>query len=256
LKGTYGYKLFALIGFKEGHGAMELFVAKGGEEAIYEAKGEVTLEQVDIDLGALGKVDVEERPTGKTEIVRTCGKPTKVPGYEFVGTIEIHGEEGFTGAIVTHTKLRWNAVLSELCNLSTEGEDFGPGTPGVRIRARQKRGPELQLNQNHRGAGVLYGAQIDEQEGAVKVERFVGGRLGAGALSYAPSLGSATFTGAGPFEGKATYSGVHPPQGTHPGPGTWRGDLKVDFPGAAGVRLAGPGFSAAIIHAHHSETRG
>jgi hypothetical protein len=89
----------------------------------------------------------------------------------------------------------------------------------------------------------------------MRVERYVGGRLGAGALSYAQSLGSAVFTGAGPFEGEATYTGVHPPRGSHPGSGTWRGDLKVNFPGAA-VRLAGPGFSATIIHAHRSASRG
>lgn len=106
------------------------------------------------------------------------------------------------------------------------------------------------------GVGVLYRAETAEQEGGVRVERYVEGRLGGGALSYAPSLGSAAFAGAGPFEGRATYAGIDPPHGSHPGSGTWRGDLKVDFPGAAGVRLAGPGFSAAIIHAHHFETRG
>jgi hypothetical protein len=150
--------------------------------------------------------------------------------------------------------LRLKPVLNLVCGTSGYGEDFGPRAPGVRIRVRQKLGPKLQLNQNHRGAGVIYGVEIAEQEGAVRVKRSVGGRLGAGALSYAPSLGSATFTGAGPFEGEATYAGVHPPESTHPGSGAWRGDLKVDFPGAAGVRLAGPGFTASIIGARRTES--
>jgi hypothetical protein len=200
------------------------------------------------------------QPNGNTETLNSrCdggGKSTTIPTYDYVGAIEFHGEEGFTEATTTRTHLLLGTTLNKLvCGTSVSaGEDFGPRTPGVQIRARQKRGPTLQLNQNHHGARVLYSAEIAEQDGAVRVDRSVAGRLGAGALDYAPSLGSATFTGAGPFEGEATYAGVHPPHGFHPGSGTWRGDLKVDFPGAAGVRLAGPAFSAAIIHAHHSES--
>jgi hypothetical protein len=236
LEGTHGFKLFGLVASTGKGGVLILSVAKKGEDATYVAHGEVTRESVAFDLGNLGRIDVEVQPNGKSETLNSrCGgggTSTTVPAYDYVGAIEFHGEEGFTG------------------------EEFGPGTPGIRIKARAKQGPTLQLNQNHRGGRVIYSAGIVEQDGAVSVERHVAGRLGAGAFDYAPSLGSATFTGAGPFDGEATYAGVQPPHGSHPGSGTWRGDLKVNFPGAAGVRLAGPGFSAAIIHAHLSESRG
>lgn len=253
LHGSHGYKLFALFGSKDGKGAMQLFVGRRGEEATYEASGEVSAGGIDVDLGPLGKFEAELRATGRTETVKACGKPTKVPGYEYVGTIEFHGEEGFTEAVATHAQVQWGVLLSIVCGTSFSGEDFGPATPGVRIKVRRKRGPQLQLNQNHRGAKVVYSAGIDEREGAVSVSRLVTGRLGAGALSFTPSLGAATFTGAGPFEGKASYVEARPPRGSHPGQGAWRGDLKVDFPGAAGVRLAGPGFKAGIVHAHRDE---
>jgi hypothetical protein len=260
LKGTHGFKLFALVASTGKSGVLILSVAKKGEAATYVAHGEVTTESVAFDLGNLGRIDVAVQPNGKSETLNSkCGgggKSTTIPSYDYVGTIEFHGEEGFTEAKTARTHLLLGTTLNKIvCSTSVSGEDFGPATPGVRIGARQTRGPKVQLNQSHPGAGIVYGAQITEQEGTMRVERYVGGRLGAGALSYAPSLGSAVFTGAGPFEGEATYTGVHPPRGSHPGSGTWRGDLKVNFPGAA-VRLAGPGFSATIIHAHRSASRG
>jgi hypothetical protein len=260
LKGTNGYRLFGLIASTPKGGVMTLFVGKKGEEATYVAHGEVAKESVDFNFGALGKVDVAVQPTGKTETLNSkcdgSGNATTVPASDYVGTIEFHGEEGFTEAETTRTPVLQKPIFELGCAWSGYGETFGPGTPGARIKARRKQGPTLQLNQNHRGARVTYEAEIVEREGAMHVDRSVGGRLGAGALNFESSLGAAVFTGSGPFMGKATYASVNPPHGTHPGKGTWRGDLKVNFPGRAGVRLAGPGFSAGIIHATRSESRG
>ena len=165
LSGTHGYKLEAMFGAKDGQGGMELFVDSRGKEAIYEAKGEVTPERIDIDLGSLGKFDLERRPTGRTETIHSCGKATKEPGYEFVGTIEFHGEEGFTDVVANQAKLSWLALLQPICGVSVSGEDFGPGTPGIRLKVRRKQGPELQLSQNRPGAAVDYFAQVEEREG-------------------------------------------------------------------------------------------
>jgi hypothetical protein len=254
LHGSHGYRLFVLFGAKQGEGAMDLFVLRPGESAFYEAPGEVVGNRIDVDLGALGRFDLERRPTGKTESFHGCGKREREPGYEFVGTIEFHGEEGFTEVTATRVEVDWEALASIICGpLSISGEDFGPGDPGVRIKARKKRGPALQLNQDRRGAGVAYRAELHQREGSVKVDRSVYGRLGAGALSFTSSLGSATFTGTGRFEGQATYVESHPPRGTRPGQGAWRGGLTVDFPGAADVPLAGPDFKAGIVHAHSIE---
>jgi hypothetical protein len=255
LRGTHGYKLFALFGAQKGEGEMQLFVLRRSESAIYEAEGEVVGNRIDVDLGALGRIDLERRATGKTETIHACGRTEREPGYDFVGTIEFHGEEGFTEVTATRAEMDWKPLVSGVCEFFGEGEEFGYGTPGVRIKVRKRRGPTLQLNQNRRGAGVVYRVELEQREGAVRVNRFVGGRLGADVLSFTSSLGSATFTGTGRFEGKATYVEAKPPRGTHPGQGAWRGDLTVDFPGAAGVPLVGPGFRAGIIHAHRTESQ-
>ncbi|MBN9623313.1 MAG: hypothetical protein J0H06_10210 [Actinobacteria bacterium] len=251
LIGSHGYKLLALFGPRRGKGSMELFVGKTGRDAFYKAEGEVSGERIDFDLGALGKFELERRPTGAMETIHACGRSQQEPGYEFVGTIEFHGEEAFTDVIATRAKMRWDALFGPECHFSGYGEVFGAGIPGVRIKARLKRGPKLQLHQDHPGAAVIYQAEIDQREGAVSVTRFVGGRLRGDALTFTPSLNSATFRGTGPFSGRGIYVEARPPQGTHPGRGDWGGNLTVDFPGAADVPLAGPGFTAGIIHAQY-----
>jgi hypothetical protein len=170
-----------------------------------------------------------------------------------VGTIEFHGEGGYTEVEATQTPLMLSPLLNIVCGVSSSGESFGGGVRGVRIKAKQVGGPSLQINQNALGAGVHYYSRVSEKRGDLRIERAVEGDLGAAALHFDPSLDRATFTGAGPFSGSATYTSKSPPRGTHPGHGSWRGSLRVDFPGRPGVRLAGLGFPAAIIHAELSK---
>jgi hypothetical protein len=134
---------------------------------------------------------------------------------------------------------------------SSSSTESGRGLPGVELKAGGGGGPRLTLDQNHPGAKVEYEAKVNEVEGAVKVVRTVVGRLLARSLSYTPPLESASFASGSPFSGRATYVGKAPTHETSPGRGTWRGSLKVDFPGRAAVRLAGPSVKASIVHAKH-----
>ncbi len=198
---------------------------------------------------------MEGQPTGHTETVRPgCGKPITLEGREFVGTIEFHGEEGFTEARAQRTPLRFDLLAEIGCGVSSEGESFGVGTPGARLRIACRGGPKLQVNQNRPGASVRYEAQITERHPGLTINRTVGGHLGAGAFGFDPTLTKASFTAGAPFAGSATYRGFRPPRGTQVAHGAWRGNLTVDFPGRADVPLAGPGFRAAIIHANRTES--
>jgi len=218
-------------------------------------RGEVTRDHVHFDLGDVGEIDVAVQPTGRSETIGSkCGKPKRIEGQEYVGTIAFHGEEGFTDAGATRTPLRLDPILDLVCGGASSSETrSGRGLPGVGLKVLAKDGPRLRLDQNHPGARVSYEAEVNEEEGGVKVQRRVTGHLGAGALTYAPSLESARFCAAAPFSGQATYTGKTPPHETRPGRGTWRGALKVDLPGHAAVPLAGPTFSASIISAKHGD---
>jgi hypothetical protein len=200
---------------------------------------------------ARGEIDADLQPTGKTKTAHSAcgGKPYTGPGHEYVGTIGFHGEDGYTDAAATRTPLLLSPLLNIVCNVSSEGESFGGGVHGVRIKPKRVAGPSLQINQDAPGAHVHYFSRISERHGDLRIERAVEGDIGAGALRFDPALDHAHFTGGGPFSGTATYSSTSPPTGTRPGHGTWSGNLTVDYPGRPSVRLAGPSFPAAIIHA-------
>lgn len=262
LKGTHGFEVKALIAsYGEGDaGQLVLFVGKKNQQAIYVAKGTVTKEAVDFDLGALGEVKAAVRPSGKKETLTSeCGEGEEqtIEGEEYVGTIAFHGEEGFTEAEATRSPLLLASALTELvCGpLTTEGHEGGDGVHGVGLAIKRKGGASLKLAQNRPGARVFYQAQIKEKEGTVTVERSVGGYLAASALTFAPSLKTAHFAGAGPFSGSAAYVGKSLPSLSRPGKGPWRGNLTVDFPGHADVPIAGPGFKASIYAVHRDKPR-
>ena len=258
LQGSNGFHVLGLIASFEGKSQVALVLDRPGEEAIYAARGTGTTNSVDVDFGQLGKVDLEVVPTGKDETITSeCGgkgPATTVPGSEFVGTVEFHGEDGFTEFTATHTPLQVNPLLRLVCaagvGVSTK---IGAHVGGVLLKARTASSPKLVIQQNRPGAPVFYEARMHEKEGTVQVSRIVSGHLGAGAIRYAPSLESASFSAAAPFTGSATYTSRTPPRGASRGTGAWRGSLKVDFPGHAAVPLTGPGFKATIVHARRTE---
>jgi hypothetical protein len=259
LKGTHGYEINALIGSygKGDTGQLVLFVGKKNEQAIYIVKGTVTKESVDFDLGALGEVKAAVQPTGKKETLTSkCegGEKQTIEGAEYVGTITFHGEEGFTEAEATRAPLSLTPLTELVCPaITTDGQEGGDGLRGAGLAIRRKGGPSLKLAKNRPGARVFYMAQMEETEGAVTVERSVGGYLAPSALTFAPSLKTAHFTGAGPFSGSAAYIGKSLPSVSRPGKGPWRGNLTVDFPGHADTPIAGPGFKAKIFAVHRDK---
>ena len=255
LMGTNGYRLWGIIGSTGTEGTLALLVTKHSTSAAYMARGEVTREHVRFDLGELGEIDVAVQPTGRPESIKSeCGKPTTIEGEEYVGTIAFHGEEGFTDVEAIRAPLRLKPIFDLVCGAAAvSGTASGRGLPGVELKVGGKAGARLRLDQNHPGARVDYEAKLSEQEGDVRVHRAVAGSLGAGALTYAPSLESASFSAGAPFTGRAAYSGRTPTHEARPGRGTWRGSLQVDFPGHAAVPLAGPGFSASIVPAKRTD---
>jgi hypothetical protein len=259
LKGTHGYEVKALIASygKGDAGQLVLFVGKKNQQAIYIVKGTVTKESVDFNLGALGEVKAAVQPTGKKETLTSAcegGEKQTIEGAEYVGTIAFHGEEGFTEVAATRAPLSLAPLTELVCPaITTDGQEGGDGVRGVGLAINRKGGPSLKLAQNRPGARVFYTAQIKEKEGSVTVERSVGGYLGGSALTFAPSLKTAHLSGAAPFSGSATYAAKSQPSVSRPGKGRWRGNLTVDFPGHADVRLAGPGFKARIFAVHRDK---
>jgi len=253
LQGTNGYKI-GFSSFSErpyGRGTAGVVVFRKGRKAgaaFYRTSAIVSDDFVKADLGPFGKVDMAIRPSGRTRKVHiACTKES----YEFEptayeGTFEFRGEGGFTRARTTQAHL--SPVVSFCGAGGGYGESRGPGAPGAHLSGvsfDHGRKVSFDFVKNHPTRGrVKYEAEIRERRAGVSIFRTVDGWAGAGAFRFADDLSTASLQPPAPFSGSASL--LRSRDSVFP---RWRGDLTVDFVGRPGVRLAGPGIHASIVHA-------
>jgi hypothetical protein len=251
---------FVLDGYatpeREG-GLLSMRVEKAGESATYGVKGEMTGDRLAFDLGELGKVEGEIRPHRGTEkITLGCGKkkPVKVPTVELVGTIEFHGEDGFSEFATVEVVAAAIPLKDVMCIVGSS-EIFGEGLPGTELNVKGPAGQHLWIEQDRPGAAVEYEAQLYEKLGdGVDVTRSVFATAPADVLHFDKKLSKASFHPGAGLVGSATYRFTSLPRGGKAGTGKFIGSLAADFPGRADVPLAGPGFTASINHVSRSIT--
>ncbi len=253
LPGSHGFQILGVpyIGGEGRPSGILLLVDKGGEAVTYNAPAEVSRTAVKANLGPIGEIDVQVVPTGVEQSARSrCSKSTSpYEGAEFEGTIDLHGEEGFTAVEASRTPLLIDPILNLVCAGSAGSEVSGHGVRGARLRLRKAGRPRvsLQLNQNRQSGPVSYEADIEERRGSLRILRSLSGRLPGRAFVFDDNLTKAEFSSSGLFSGSATYSATA-------GNG-WSGDLAVDFPGRAGVALTGAGFTASLSHVRRTESQ-
>jgi hypothetical protein len=263
LEGTNGFEItgFAISEGKGEEGHLDLSVGRRGEQANYFVKGALSSSRVDFDLGGLGKLEAEIRPhAGSSTVTLGCGfgsgRSVKVPIVELVGTLEFHGEEGFTegsaGAFVADAV----PIRDSFCSVGS-GEISGEGLPGTELEVDGPAGPHLVIEQRRPGARIEYEAWLEERlEDGVGVTREVYGAAPSSAFRFDKKLSHATFDPGGQLGGRAKYTSRQLPTGGRQGEGKFIGNLTANFPGRPDVTLAGPGFSAAIDHFSRSSTEG
>lgn len=236
-----GYELLVIANANpDGSGEVVLWAQGRRSAAIYRGSATVTRDRVEADLGAIGKVSVRLVRTGKKRTVRPpCQKRTKrrvtVPRYE--GTIEFHGEEGFSEASATRAPYDWATLMAFMC-LEEGGRRAGEPLPGARLDVhRLPEGNELMLHatQARPGSRTEVSVQIDELRDGLEITRATGVVAGPDALRYGPRLTTATLAPPAPFDGHATF------RANAPRAKRWTGNLTVDLPGYSDYPLIGPG---------------
>jgi hypothetical protein len=262
LQASNGYELDAMaFGPPEGDEESEkedkgtiLLVLFGGRHFIvsYAAPATVTETTIDADLGKLGKISVTRVPTGRTRTVRLGCKPGSTKQVEveierYEGTIEFHGEEGFTEVSATSAPLDYPTSI--ICSAG----DAGGGSdqdlhelPGARLHAEKYFHYQYRLEfdavQNRPGSRVSVNAEVEEHRGEMEIHRATWLQARAGVLRYDRRLRSATVKPPAPFAGHATFHDAARRRNR------WTGNLTVDFPGNADVPVTGPGFGALLEH--------
>lgn len=254
LEGTNGYSIGFAAYDEEGDGKGRFYVSVRGKgsSAFYSAPAALTESAVRADLGALGKIDLVARASGRRKTIHVKCSDEKFT-YEpatYEGTVDFRGEEGYTQAHAT--RVAKAPTISSFCGGSGSGEATGVGLPGARLRGLSfARGRTLsfQFNKNRPLSRTLFSASLKEREGRVFIVRDVKGRVPASAFRFDESLQDVTLSPPAPFSGSASLRRT--PNAVSP---FLEGDLAVDFPGRSHVLLGGPTVHISIAHARYTRS--
>lgn len=249
LEASHGYTILGFASSEriDGRGDIGLIVYRKGATVFYAAPAAVTPTRLEADLGALGRFSAEIVPSGKKKQLRSrCGDGVRtVEPDVYRGTFEFQGEQGYAEVVETDVPEYPQFVLGFGCLGATEGEVWGRGLPGARLRAfsrRHDRRLSLQLSKNRPGKATIFSATLGEVRNGIEIERTVSGRQPADAFEYDPLLQMATVEPSAPFSGVANFRRDAAPANR------WTGTLMVDFPGKANVPLTGGAFSVHAVH--------
>jgi len=177
----------------------------------------------------------------------------EVESAAYEGTIEFHGEGGYTDASASSAPFDYGFALRLVCGGVGFVTSSGPGLRGAALFAARGRGTghvHLDVRKNGRRKRTRIEALVTEEREGIQIERSTHFFAGPGAFRYQPKLRRATLKPHVPFSGHAVFR-RGAPKGHR-----WRGNLTIDFPGRENVPAAGAGFGVRLIHAEWSESRG
>lgn len=249
LEGSNGYSFEVVAASQKasGRGVVYMTAEKGPAAVSYFAAARVSTTELRANFKQLGRISLDLQPSGGVRIARSpCGADdvTYQPGT-WEGTIEFNGEEGFSELSETSTPALIKPPLEAACKFGRFDEVVDERGKATRLRVT---GPTtggrlaFQARQSRPGSRVTVAALLTEHRQGVKIIRSVEAYGPAGAMSATKFLGSARVDAPAPFLGAATFRAGAPPAKQ------WSGNLTVDFPGRAGVPLAGSKLRATLVH--------
>jgi hypothetical protein len=255
LRASNGYALGALAFHEEDEGVapdeedeegLLLFLVNPKRHAMvtYGTPAMVSGTAIEADLGELGRISVTRVPTGRTKKVRIChrGPKREVAVERYEGTIEFHGEEGFTDVSATSAPLD----STPFCPGSSGGEGRHPdkSLPGARLVVEKEHGHRYQLGfdaiKERPGARTKVSVGVEERRGQIGILRTISVWADADALRFSRDLHTATVRPPAPFTGHGSFDD------DAGGAGRWTGNLTVDLPGHSDIPVTGPGFTASL----------
>jgi hypothetical protein len=266
-KATHGYSMLVLAGLDSdepptrggpSRGSAIVYLFRGDDAAVYLAppatvtadfiEGIPTVTSMHVGLGKLGEMTLDFKPSGGKRAARhphcrVGSFPYAAGSYE--GTIEFHGEQNFADVSTSKVVERPEAFLNLLCSTERTNEVSGPRLPGARLEVQSRRPgePVLQVNKNRVAAPVHITAAVEEDHPRLIVFRSVIVNAPSRAFGFDRRLRHARVSPGAPFAGQAVFERDARPRNR------WRGNLTVDFPGKANVRLARPGRHVVLEHA-------
>lgn len=252
LQASNGYTLTA-IAFNDPDGErdlIQLIMSKRHAAVLYLVPAIVGPTSIESDLGSIGHIDVDFVSVGEPHMERSdCDRESVlVESGRYEGTIELKGEEGYAEVRASTARADAKQLLNLICSGSLRSEGSGGNSPGARLTARtakrrSARRFEFTAFKNSPTRPARFSASISERKGRMLTVRGVEATGPPKSFDFDVPTGTARLYPPEPFEGEAVY---FRPAGKRD---QWKGDLRVDLPGRANVRLAGRGTRAGLIRA-------
>ena len=256
LQGSHGYSITVLAYSRraDGRGQVLVFANRKRANVTYVAPATVTDARIEADLGSVGEISVAFAPSGSIAEERSaCAKDDFVQfdAGTFQGTIEFHGEEGYTEASATQVPAEFKPFLDLICfgHGTAETTVFGGSMPGARLRVRPvapSRHLSVQFNENRPGARMTFEAQTSERHEGIAISRSIQGATPGVAFTFGDHLRTARLGPPAPFSGAAAFHRNAARRNR------WTGSLEIDFPGRSNIPLTGPGFRATLVPARRT----
>jgi len=250
IEASNGYSMFVVaVEARRGHPpTIAIFVTGKNDGVFYSAPATVTEKSIQASLGSLGEIAVTFHPSeqARTERSKCGGKPASFDSGYYEGTIDFHGEEGFTEIGATRAPGDVGFLLNLVCP-GISGGSGGPFMPGAELDVDahdHKFGPHLMVVKNRPKARAHYEVGVSEISNGISIGRFAGLIASAGTFTYDPKVQTATLRPPAPFSGSAQFHRSAKLSNR------WTGNLTVDLPGKAGVKLTGRDLKAKLAHAH------
>lgn len=248
LRASDGYTL-SVMAFEDPRthrGGVLVFMRSQHAQVFFSAEASVSPTSIEADLGVFGRIDVDFAPSGQSRTERSvCGDPVQVDSGRYEGTIDFEGEEGYSEVHASSARGDATLALNLICPGGPEVTGYGGHSPGARLTVRQRRTHQLEFTamKNSPTRPARFAVSISERRRDMVIVRSVDATAAPTSFDFDVSSGTAHVAPPKPFAGEARYirsSGKNT---------SWRGDLSVDFPGHAGVRLTGPGTNASLMRA-------
>lgn len=199
----------------------------------------------------IGRISVRFEPQGSPQreppfFSRCRGGAAVTQRGLFVGTIEFHGERGYTSVTATRAPGEVATTEREICKRSTF--DDAPDVEADRTELwaySRSKGRAVGFSASTLGPpespSITFGASVVERRQGMAIFRstFASGEASQLVTGDSrPHPFSGTVTPPSPFHGSAQF------QRTPEGDRSWTGSLSVYFPGLDRVALTGPSFDA------------
>jgi hypothetical protein len=239
LPGSNGYS----ITVSEGAGAdVSVDATRPGRLVSYSFPGRFGSRSASANLQGLGRLALRFHRTRGVRSVKFCDErtPTQIQTGYWTGNFRFRGEGGFTQVHARRIAGKPSAAfLDFFCPPRLPIRD------GDRVALHVDASPpghhhtSLVAIDNGPGERPYIEAATDKPVGKVGAYRSVSFLAPVGTFSFEPSLTAATLVPPAPFIGSANFN-------RSGDAATWQGDLVVNFPGAPGFSLTGPGYSAGL----------